>query len=332
MQVLTEHNKLMKNNEEPVSKIRQRLRETVLFLLDVLYNATVIIILVVLIRTFLISPFRVVGSSMADTLQNKEFILIDKLSYLAGDVDRGDPVVFFPPPVSKDTAKFEETARIDDTGTGRLYIDKLSGDKETSYCENDLLSVFWFCSIKPRIDDIVYYAPQERQIGRSAFETNWVKSKSFKITKKDIKNGYLEIEGGRDQNYSIRIYDSRGKDYFVKRIIGVPGDTVKIENGRVYIKGPNETSFTEINESFLSQENYQKTYINQRQRKNVYEVPEGFYFVLGDNRNHSNDSRSWLEPITQNAFPFVPEANITGKVLVVLWPVTNFRFISSADF
>lgn len=316
----------------PESKMRQRLQETALFLLDVLYNAVVIIILVVLIRTFLISPFRVVGSSMADTLHNKEFILIDKVSYLVGDIDRGDPVVFLPPPVSKDTAKFEESTRMDDSGVGRLELNGLRGNKDTPYCESKLLSIFWFCSLKPSEDDVVYYAPQERQIGSSAYETNWSKAESFKITKQDLKNGYIEIEGNEDQNYSIRIYDSKGMDYFVKRVIGVPGDTVKIENGLVYVKGPGEADFTEVEEGFLNQENYQKTYISQKHRQNVYEVPEGTYFVLGDNRNHSNDSRSWLEPITQEAFPFVPEANISGKVLVVLWPVTDLRIIPSADF
>jgi signal peptidase I len=57
--------------------LKKFLKELGLFVADILYNAIVIIVLVVLIRGFLISPFRVVGSSMSDTLQNKEFILID---------------------------------------------------------------------------------------------------------------------------------------------------------------------------------------------------------------------------------------------------------------
>ena len=82
----------------------------------------------------------------------------------------------------------------------------------------------------------------------------------------------------------------------------------------------------------MNSENLNRTYISQKQRQNVYEVPEGHYFALGDNRNHSNDSRSWLEPITQDAYPFVPAANISGKVLIVLWPLADLRLIKSADF
>jgi signal peptidase I len=139
------------------------------------------------------------------------------------------------------------------------------------------------------------------------------------------------IEGEPDRNYMVRIYSSEGEDYFVKRVIGIPGDTVKVENGRVYLKTPDDEDFREIEEEYLNQENKNRTYISQKQRQNVYEIPEGYYFVLGDNRNHSNDSRSWLEPITQEAFPYVPEANISGKVLVVLWPIQGLRFISGAD-
>ena len=55
---------------------KEPLKEIGLFFADILYNAVIIIVLVVLIRSFLISPFRVIGSSMADTLHNNEFILI----------------------------------------------------------------------------------------------------------------------------------------------------------------------------------------------------------------------------------------------------------------
>lgn len=321
----------MNQNETEHGKIRKFLRETGLFLVDIFYNAIVIIILVVLIRSFLISPFRVVGSSMAGTLENKEFILIDKLSYTVGDVDRGDPIVFLPPATSKDAPKFEELISMDQSGLGTLDFSELVKNKDVNYCEG-VLSPFWFCKDKVEKGDLLYYAPQKSVSSSPAKQTNWELARTLQIDKEAHKQGFITLEGNSDTSYSVRVYDSKGPEYFVKRVIGIPGDTVKIDNGRVYVKGPEDADFVQIEESFLNSENLNRTYISQKQRQNVYEVPEGQYFVLGDNRNHSNDSRSWLEPITQETFPYVPEANINGKVLIVLWPVTGIRFIVSADF
>lgn len=309
----------------------KQLKEVGLFFLDVFYNIVVIIILVIIIRGVLISPFRVIGSSMADTLQNKEFILIDKLSYRIGSIDRGDSIVFLPPATSKDKPKFDENIRIPESRVQRLDLDELRGKKTKGYCENKLISILWLCNSKPKANDLVYFAPQTRNVGSTVYQTKWDEVKKTVISKKDVKNGYIEFEGQFNERLNVRIYDSEGEDYFVKRVIGVPGDSVKVENGRVYLKKEGEESFTEIEEPYLNQENKQKTYISQKHRENTYVVPEGHYFVMGDNRNHSNDSRSWLEPITQEAFPFVPEANVNGKVAVVLWPFGDIRLIRSAD-
>lgn len=319
----------MASSKQNQSTAKNLMKETGVFLLDIFYNAVVIIVLVVVIRSFLISPFRVIGSSMADTLHNKEFILIDKLSYIVGDIDRGDPIVFLPPASSRDTPKFEERISVRDDGTGKLPLDDLVADKSANYCKGVLKPLF-FCKERVEVSDLVYYAPLENGIG-SSLQADWTLTETTAITKEDLKEGALTISGKVGENYMVRIYDSMGPDYFVKRVIGVPGDSIKIENGRVYLKTPDDSDFIQIEETFLSQENLNRTYISQKHRQNIYEVPQGKYFVLGDNRNHSNDSRSWLEPITQEAFPFVPEANVSGKVMVVLWPVYNLRFIPSAD-
>ncbi len=321
----------MEKKSDHNSANQNQLKEIGLFFLDVFYNIVVIVILVIIIRGVLISPFRVIGSSMADTLHNKEFILIDKLSYTIGSVDRGDSIVFLPPATSKDKPKFDEDIRIPESRKERLDLTELKGKKTKGYCENKLVSILWLCNSQPKANDLVYYAPQTRKVGSTVYQTQWGDVKKMTLSKEDIKNGYIEFEGSFNERFNVRIYDSEGEDYFVKRVIGVPGDTIKVENGRVYLQKEDEESFTEINEPYLNQENKQKTYISQKHRKNTYLVPEGHYFVMGDNRNHSNDSRSWLEPITQEAFPFVPEANINGKVSIVLWPFSDLRLIKSAD-
>lgn len=68
---------------------------------------------------------------------------------------------------------------------------------------------------------------------------------------------------------------------YIKRIIGLPGDVIKIENNQLYINGE------------LYEEDYVKNGWEMMTGTFTYEVPKGEYFMMGDNRDHSNDSRAW---------------------------------------
>jgi signal peptidase I, bacterial type len=93
--------------------------------------------------------------------------------------------------------------------------------------------------------------------------------------------------------------DQKGIDY-VKRIIGLPGDKIEIRDGKVFI---NEI---ELNEP------YEKEKPNYTYAPII--VPEETYFVMGDNRNHSNDSHYW---------GVLAKNNIVGKVFVRYWPLSH---------
>lgn len=95
---------------------------------------------------------------------------------------------------------------------------------------------------------------------------------------------------------------------FVKRIIGLPGETVEIKDGKVYIDGSDEP----LDDSFIKEE----TYGNY----GPYEVPENCYFMLGDNRNNSNDSRKWKNT-------YVERDAILAKAVLRYWPLNKFGFV-----
>ncbi len=96
-------------------------------------------------------------------------------------------------------------------------------------------------------------------------------------------------------------YPDDESQLFVKRVIGLPGETVEIREGKVYING----SDTPLDDSFTPETpmgNY-----------GPYVVPEGSYFMLGDNRKHSGDSRFWKQP-------YVEKDKIVGKAILRYFP------------
>lgn len=82
------------------------------------------------------------------------------------------------------------------------------------------------------------------------------------------------------------------KEFFIKRVVWKWWDSIKIVDWEVYLKKLWENDFVLLDESFLNKENYWNTKVSNQKKEKIYLVPEGEFFVMWDNRNHSSDSRS----------------------------------------
>lgn len=102
---------------------------------------------------------------------------------------------------------------------------------------------------------------------------------------------------------------------YVKRIVAIPGDTITIDDTVVFVDG------VKLNETYIAPQNQGNPYAY----KTIHDVvvPPNDYFVMGDNRAGSSDSRNW---------GFVPRANIIGQAALVYWPFgeNNLGFLPNA--
>lgn len=207
-------------------------KDLIKFFGETLYNILIIFIIVVVVRTFLISPFHVSGRSMVPTLQDSDYIIIDKVSAYFSEPQFGDVIVFTPP-----NPRMREATGV------QCFIAKISAfDFADSAC------------VLP--------------------------------------------------------------DFFIKRVIGIPGDTIEIQNGEVVRNGKM------LNETYLSAENNHRTFVPAETQYEKFVVPAGRFFVLGDNRLGSSDSRArareWSSSTTGEYYPYVDPKDIQGRLALVL--------------
>ena len=161
---------------------------------DVAETLVFTLLIYVLVRTFLFENYRVVGRSMEPSLQNDQYLVIDKLGYRLHEPQRGDIVVFRDP----------------------------------------------------------------RSDGRK----------------------------------------------LIKRVMGLPGETIEIRNGQVFVNGQL------LDEPYIDSQG--------RYTQQPTQVPEDQYFVLGDNRNNSSDSHNWGT---------LPSENVVGKAWISYWPPASWGAI-----
>ncbi len=83
----------------------------------------------------------------------------------------------------------------------------------------------------------------------------------------------------------LRPHVDEMREYYIKRVVGIPGDIIRFEDGNVLIKKQNAENFVQIDESdYLSNINNGHTYLPASVEANQFTVPEGYYWVMGDNR------------------------------------------------
>ena len=100
-------------------------------------------------------------------------------------------------------------------------------------------------------------------------------------------------------------YPDDESELYIKRIIGLPGETVEIKDGDVYIDGSKKP----LDDSFTAEKTEGSF--------GPYTVPKDSYFVMGDNRNNSSDSRT-------DMVGNIKRENIIGKAWLRIWPVSDF--------
>jgi signal peptidase I len=116
----------------------------------------------------------------------------------------------------------------------------------------------------------------------------------------------LAYQFGEPERGDIVVFEyppDPNQDPYIKRVIGLPGESIEIADGKVSING------ISIQEPYLTSDTPQG---------GSWKVPDGALFVMGDNRKNSSDSRTW---------GFVPLENVLGKALVVYWPPDQWELL-----
>ena len=209
---------------------------------------------------------------------------------------------------------------------------------------NDVASgVQWVLSVVVIAIFVITFNLQAFEIPSDSMENTLLVGDYLLVDKIDYAQGgfwepLLPYHKVRRGDIVVFRYPVHPQQHFVKRVIGVPGDRIHLSNKQVFVNGkPLSESYTVYHSS---QPNYYRDdfpntrYIDGNvdshwwieMRKLIEDgnliVPEGHYFVLGDNRDDSLDSRYW---------GFVPSENIVGRPLLIYWSVDRESSVETGD-
>jgi signal peptidase I len=127
----------------------------------------------------------------------------------------------------------------------------------------------------------------------------------------------LTYKFGEPRRGDVIIFKYSDTQDFIKRIIGIPGETVMIKDGKVYVNG------SQLNEDAYLKDTVYTSGGEYLAEGETLTLGENKYFVLGDNRPHSSDSRTF-GPISKD--------RIKGKAWIVYLPLSEFRIVTHEDY
>jgi signal peptidase I len=109
---------------------------------------------------------------------------------------------------------------------------------------------------------------------------------------------------------------------FIKRVIGLPGEKIKIDNNQITIFNQDHPDGMVLHESYISPQviTEGRTFIPEGE---TITIPKDRYVVMGDNRNYSYDSRAW---------GFLAKDGLVGKAFFVYWPIPDFGIVQHASY
>ena len=127
----------------------------------------------------------------------------------------------------------------------------------------------------------------------------------------------LTYRFGEPRRGDVIIFKYSDTQDFIKRIIGIPGDNIMVKDGKVYVNGTQLDQTTYLEETVYTSGG---DYLTEGE---TITIGESQYFVLGDNRPHSSDSRTF-GPIKEN--------QIKGKAWIVYLPISEFRIVTHETY
>ena len=173
-----------------------------------------------------------------------------------------------------------------------------SEKKEKSTAQNILGTIAYIIGVCVFVFLILHFVGQRTVVNGSSMDTTLANGQNLVMDK-------LSYRFHDPERYDIIIFPGPEEfgqhPYYIKRIIGMPGETVQIKDGKVYIND----SETPLEDSYVPE--------TPLGSFGPYEVPENCYFMMGDNRNNSKDSRYWTNT-------FVRFDQIVGKAEIRYFP------------
>ncbi len=137
----------------------------------------------------------------------------------------------------------------------------------------------------------------------------------FGPTGSSAERSMLPVRDVRRRDVIVFKYPDEPERDFIKRVIGLPGETLELRAKKVYVNGqPLDEPYVHFLEPASNAQ--EVTSFDVRERYGPVRVPEGHYFVMGDNRDNSQDSRYW---------GFLPAHYVKGRALMIYWSYESGR-------